>query len=332
MNTPRALESDLIDFLLATPRVCSATEAQRVQPPSPRAPAHDALTRLLTRVEPDVTALWEEVRHLVVRSAGVLVIDDSTLDKPYARSIEAVGYHWSGKHHAVVKGINLISMVWTDGDRMYPCDYRVYDKADGLTKNDHARALLDTAQARGFEPKYVLFDSWYAGAENLKAIRDKGWKFLSRLKSNRKVRIDRAAAEAVSGAAIAPSGTVVWLPEFGEVKVFRIVAKDGVAEHWFTNDLGLTELARVGVAELGWQVEEYHRGIKQYCGIERCQCRTAKAQRNYIRASLRAFVRLEWHRYTTGVSWFEAKWDIIRAAVRAYLANPRINLPIQATA
>src|SRR5262249_54926955 len=36
-----------------------------------------------------------------------------------------------------------------------------------------------------------------------------------------------------------------------------------------------------------------------------------------IGLSIRAFVRLEWHRFTTGVRWFEAKMRIIRDAVRA---------------
>ena len=35
---------------------------------------------------------------------GILVVDDSTLDKPYARHIDLVTRHWSGKHHAVVRG------------------------------------------------------------------------------------------------------------------------------------------------------------------------------------------------------------------------------------
>ena len=28
--------------------------------------------------------------------------------------------HGSGKHHAVVEGINLITLLWTDGDRHVP--------------------------------------------------------------------------------------------------------------------------------------------------------------------------------------------------------------------
>jgi hypothetical protein len=48
--------------------------------------------------------------------------------------------------------------------------------------------------------------------------------------------------------------------------------------------------------------------------------------------SIRAFVRLEWHRFATGVSWFEAKMRIIRDVVRADLARPTITLPRPATA
>jgi hypothetical protein len=67
----------------------------------------------------------------------VLVIDDSTLDKPRAKPIGLVGYHWSAIRHAVVRGINLITAVWSDGDRLYPGDYRIYDNAgDAKTKND----------------------------------------------------------------------------------------------------------------------------------------------------------------------------------------------------
>jgi putative transposase len=74
-------------------------------------------------------------------------------------------------------------------------DYRIYDKArDGKTKNDHFRDLLDRAYARGFEPECVLFDSWYASLENLKAVRSYGWAWLTRLKRDRQVNPDGSGA------------------------------------------------------------------------------------------------------------------------------------------
>jgi putative transposase len=328
MTAPRCRPSDYIQFLLATPRAVSATEAARVQPDRPHRPAHDAFTRLLHRLEPDPATLWAEVAPLVAATDGVLVVDDSTLDKPYARHIELVTRHWSGKHHGVVRGINLITLVWTDGDRLYPCDYRVYDKAaDGKTKNDHFRDLLAAARDRGFQPRCVLFDGWYAGLENLKQVRGYGWTFLTRLKANRLANLDRGGNRPVGELPISATGTVVHLQGFGLVKVFRMVAPDGDTQHWATNDLGMGALTRLGYAEQSWAVEEYHRGLKQYCGVEKAQVRSGEAQRNHIGCAIRAFVRLEYHRFSTGVSWFEAKARIIRSAIRAYLAEPLYLLP-----
>ncbi len=159
MNGPRCTDTDYVDFLVATPRIVSCVEAARVQPRRAAAPAHDAFTRLLHRLEPDPAALWQDVAPLVERTRGVLIVDDSTLDKPYARKIDLVTRHWSGKHHAVVAGINLITLLWADGDRLIPVDYRIYDKPhDGITKNEHFLAMLLTARGRGFTPECVLFD------------------------------------------------------------------------------------------------------------------------------------------------------------------------------
>lgn len=332
MSVPKVFSRDYIDFLIATPKVCSGAEAARVQPAVPDPPAHDAFTRLLTRLEPDPDTLWTEAEPQVRRDDGVLVVDDSTLDKPYATAIALVSRHWSGKHHAVVRGINLVSLLWTDGDRHVPCDYRIYDKADGRTKNDHFADMIRGAFARGFQPRCVVFDGWYGSLGNLKLVRDCGWTWLTRLKSNRLVNKDREGTRAVKDTAVAAAGTEAWLPGFGRVKAFGIATPDGGTAYWATNDLGMTDLSRVQFAEFGWAIESYHRGLKQCTGVERCQCRSARAQRNHIGLALRAFLRFAAHCFATGISWVEAKTAIIRDAVRAYLARPRIGFPNQRTA
>ena len=97
------------------------------------------------------------------------------LDKFYATSMDLVQWQWSGCHGRVVKGISLTTLMWTDGDRHVPCDYRIYEKqADGKTKNDHCRDMLTAAAHRGFEPRCVAFDSWFSSLANLKHIRDLG--------------------------------------------------------------------------------------------------------------------------------------------------------------
>src|ERR1044071_624857 len=106
MNRPKVEPEGYIQFLIASPRQFTCTEAAAVQPAQPDPPAHDAFARLLTRLEPDPDALWQEARPQVRQGEGVWILDDSTLDKPYAKKIDLVRPHWSGKHHAVVAGIN----------------------------------------------------------------------------------------------------------------------------------------------------------------------------------------------------------------------------------
>lgn len=119
MNSPRSDADDHIPFLLAAQRVFTCTEAARRQPDGEQAPAHDSFTRLLQRQPSNTEPLWGEVKDRVRLDGGVLVVDDTTLDKPYARKMELATYHCSGKHRQVVVGINLLTLLWTDGEA--PC-------------------------------------------------------------------------------------------------------------------------------------------------------------------------------------------------------------------
>lgn len=172
MNLPKTDEVDYIQFLIAAQKSFTCCEASRCQI---GLIAHDSFVRLLSRQPTDTeqtsgfstVALWQEVEPPVNRRQGCLVIDDSTLDKPYARHIELVTRHWSGKHKAVVLGINLATLLWTNGDAALPCDCRLYGeevKADGepKTKNESFRGMITTAKERGFHPEMVCIDSWYS--------------------------------------------------------------------------------------------------------------------------------------------------------------------------
>jgi putative transposase len=265
---------------------------------------------------------------LVEREGGLLIVDDRVLDKPYAQHIELVSRQWSGKHHAVVQGIDLITLLWTDGERHIPCDYRIYDKLnDKLSKNDHFRAMLGQARARDLHPYCVGFDSWYSSLDNLKAVRESRWRWLTQFKSNWQVNPDGRGNRAIRDIEIAPEGSIVHLRGYGYIKVFRIVTTDGDIEYWASNDLRMEEASRQGLAKARWKIEQYHRGLKQHCGVERAQVRIARSQRNHIGLAIRAFLRLEVERLRGGGSWFESKQDIVREAVRAYLTKPTITMP-----
>jgi hypothetical protein len=255
LNPAKCDDLDYIHFLVASADVFTCTEAARCQPVG-ESSSHDAFTRLLQRQPPDTDALWNEVKDIVQPQKGVLVIDDTTLDKPYAKNMSLVYHQWSGKHHQIVNGINICTLLWTNGNAIIPVDFRIYDiDTDGKTKNDHFQDMLRKAKERGFHPRFVLFDSWYASIDNLKTIRKSGWHWLTRLKKNRLVNPDNTKNMQIQEIEIPLEGREVHLKAYGFIKVFRIVAKDGDIGYWATDVLEMDEAKREKMGGYSWKIE-----------------------------------------------------------------------------
>ncbi len=283
--------------------------------------AHDSVSRWLSTAKLTPKLLWQQSQILVDKQTGYLIIDDSILDKPYSQKMALVKKQYSGKHRGLVSGIGLVSLLWTDGHRMIPVDYRVYDPSrDGKSKNDHAREMLLEAAKRGFTPNYVLMDSWYTAIPNFKALDKLGWKWIGQLKSNRLVSVTQGEYVSVSDLDWTDTPVQrVWLKEYGFILVSKIVATNGDIAYLATNDMSLSEETLKTHFDYRWTIEAYHRGIKQCTGIERCSAVKERSQRNHILCSLLVFLRLEWQRIKTAVSWYEQKAMITRGAIALYL-------------
>jgi hypothetical protein len=94
-----------------------------------------------------------------------------------------------------------------------------------------------------------------------------------------------------------------------------------------TNRVMMTEAQRQVSGERAWLVEVYHRAVKQFSGIERGPFRLERSQRNHIGLALRAYARLAYQRWQQRWSIFHSKMEIVRAAVRHYMAHPLYCLP-----
>jgi putative transposase len=91
-NAPRCTEYDHINIMVAAKLVLCAVEAARSHPESEERPAHDAYTRLLQRLPPDSEALWVEVSGCIDLLKGLLLMDDTMLDNPYASQMMLVSH------------------------------------------------------------------------------------------------------------------------------------------------------------------------------------------------------------------------------------------------
>jgi hypothetical protein len=210
-----------------------------------------------------------------------------------------VGHFWSGQHHRTVKGINLITLYYTDScGRHQPVNFRVYDQVEGKTKNDYFQDMLTEVLAWGLEPAFVTGDSGYSCVSNLKRIKNHQLGLLFALESNRLVSVEKGTCVQVQQLDIPEDGLVVWLKNFGYVKVFRTPLKDQLRHYMSSlpNEDQLASFDRKAFAEQRdrhWQIEPYHRAIKQVCNIEHFQVRSKGAIKNHLFAAICGFVQLQ---------------------------------------
>ena len=213
-------------FLLAEPQSAGCVRLAEV---AGGAFAHDAANRFLNREAFSGKDLFEEARPLLALEGGTLSGDDTVLDKPYSREgkTELVGYFWSGKHGRAVKGVCLVTLLYTDPQGVcLPVNFRLVDKAEGKTKNELFREMVSEVLGWGLRPAVVSADSWYSGVENLKFLRKQGLGFLIGLEKNRIVSQREHEYVPVEALELPACGKVVHLRKFGFVTVFRTLDKN----------------------------------------------------------------------------------------------------------
>ena len=299
--------------------------------------SHDVITDYLGRERLTSRSLWELVRNLISDGPeAFLIVDDSVQDKRYSRFIELVKHQYSGAEHGLVRGIGVVNLVHSCGlaGDFWPLDFRIYaPDADGKTKNDHFREMLVRAVGdKGLQAKTILFDSWYAAADNLKLIHRLNLVFFTTLKENRLVSLSKEDGYIhLDQIEWTPErlqdGVLVKLKEVPfKVRLFKLVATNGDIDWVITNcpDETLTAQVAQDANDVRWQVEELHRGLKQLTGSEKCQCRKARSQRNHLACCYQARLSLKVKAKQTGKTLYQVKTDLLHHYLRAELRNPRV--------
>jgi hypothetical protein len=203
----------------------------------------------------------------MVREGGYLILDDTSWAR-WAAPSEAVSWVWSSTHVRVLRGHQVVLLVWTDGRMRVPLGMRLWRRG-GDSKVELAAQLLREAERRGIKPKYVLFDSWYAGAALLHLLENLGWKYVARLKSNRYFE----------GATVRAR----WPHRFGravgrlrQVNHEVCVVKDG-RRFFVTNDTELSSVELKRHYRTRQQIEEVFRLLKQEFGWGGASAQKARA-------------------------------------------------------
>jgi hypothetical protein len=284
--------------------------------------SHDCLTRMLHGDWSGQTLFDLALRLLFVVAGGYLILDDTVVEKPYARLLGEAAWVWSNKQQKVVFGVSMVLLVWTDGDIRIPVGYRVWHKG-GPSKVDLALELLSHARNRlKCKPQFVLFDSWYPAKRLLKRLKDYGWYFVCQLKKSR----------TFEGVALHAYRSHPYWHAIGHLSGgLKVLVVRHRRKYYVTNRLMLTAKEVRALYRKRQAVEEVIRVLKSQLSLEGCQLgyrrRGAdpaqprpRAQAHHIALCLVAYLVVERERLDHGMSWRKFKRRLI-------LKGPQIALP-----
>jgi len=307
--------------------------------------SHDRINRYLRGEHLRPHRVWENVKdHIVGSENGYLIFDETVLDKRFSSQIQGVRSQYSGNAKAVIKGIGVVSCVYVNPEinRFGEIDYRMYDPdGDGKTKLQHTCEMLSQAHFRRQLPfRGVFMDTWYATKWIMRVIERMGKVYYCPLKCNRLLtesdhpktyqRVDTLAWTADEE----QTGKRIHLRDFPRghhVNLFRLLRSTPRSEpdvdFIVTNDrTPLTTQVVQETNDLRWKVEEFHRETKQLTGIEACQCRMARIQRNHIGCAIVVWNRLKELANTAETTIYQLKHGLFDQYLIQELRYPTLKM------
>ena len=238
--------------------------------------SHDQLTRELAK-EVVYTAILTPLEALP--KAGELSVDDTVVAKPHANDIEGLEYTYSSSDDKVLLGLSVFLAVWRAGGKLYLVQVVLPGER---SKHELFQELLKQLKAAGCEPKAVYFDNWYAASDTLNLIHRLKWVYVTRIKCNRVFEGAQVRKHKFFGAS-ALIGRLkgvkhkVQIVKHGD----RFLATNGLVPH--------TSQSLARQYQKRWVIETVFRALKSVLHLEKCACRTLRAQFNHLLAAIQAF-------------------------------------------
>ncbi|MEM7726912.1 MAG: transposase [Cyanobacteria bacterium P01_A01_bin.45] len=305
--------------------------------------SHDKINYYLKNEKLTPRLLWDNVKDLIlVDEDAYIIFDDTVLDKRFSSEMEIVRRQYSGNEHGVVKGIGIVNCIYVNPKTLqfWVIDYRIFDpENDGLTKVDHVKNMLvSLVYQRNLPFETVLMDTWYAVNKLMLYIDSLDKIYYCPLKSNRLVddsfgkekyknikNLEWDDEDLEDGKILKVKG----FPGNKKVKLFRVIVSTDRTDYVATNDLSQSSAdVAQQVCKIRWKVEEFHREIKQLTGIESCQCRKARLQRNHIACAMLVWLRLKNLAYKIGQTVYQIKHNLLSNYLIEQLKRPEVAMSI----
>jgi hypothetical protein len=302
---------------------------------------HDTINRYLRNDKLTPTLIWEHTKEKINYSKnGYIVFDDSVLNKGHSEKIESVRWQYSGNAHGVIRGIGLVNCIYVnpETEEYWSIDYRIFDpECDGKSKMDHVADMINNAfYSKEIPFSTVLMDSWYASNKMMLTIHNLGKKFYCPVKKN------RVARNFNSTEYYKPIPELVWtdeelnngkpirlkgMPRDFAMKMYQVPISTNRTDYVVTNDTSQICTDDVQkVCAMRWYIEQFHREIKQLTGVEKCQCRKRRIQRNHIACSILVWTRLKKLAMDAGTTMYQLKHNLLKEYLIQELKSPRLQM------
>lgn len=116
-------------------------------------------------------------------------------------------------------------------------------------------------------------------------------------------------------------------PKDYKVKLFRVAVSSNRTEWIVTNDLSRDSAHETQeVRGVRWKIEEFHREAEQLTGIEGCQCRASRIQRNHIGCAMLVWSRLKHLAYQSGQTIYRIKRGLLHDYLVQQLKTPSVEM------
>lgn len=319
--------------------------------------SHDQISRMLGSEKLTSKTWWQLIKPQVrqmEREDGVLIIDDSIVEKPYTDENEIICWHYDHAKGNTVKGINFMTALYEAQGIALPVAFELVAKTESnmdektgkerrkslMTKNERYRQLLQTACDNRILFRYVLNDLWFASAENMCFVKlDLDKEFIMGLKSNRKGALSPAAKangryQRIDQLDI-PEGTTLIIYLEGVPFPLQLIRQVFINEdgstgvrYLVTSDLTLNADQIITIYQRRWKVEEYHRSLKQNAALAQSPTRTEMTQTNHFVAALWSFVKMELLKVRTKKNHYQLKSQLYLSALQQAFHELRLLQPV----
>lgn len=269
--------------LLSVAETATATALARIK----KGTSHDGFTRLLHRETLDWQTLLSSIVASIVGtlSTGYLIIDDTVIDKTFARAIEGIAWVFSSKENRSILGLSVVVICWSNEIVTVPLGLKIWKKESKKSKVDLAIDLLRSVRKFPlFSPQYVAFDSWYAAHELLQVIEGYGWTWVTQLKRNRKL----------NGVQVRALHQHPYWMEVGTLTHgHRVLVVRHGKKFFATNALVWGKKQLLATYRTRWSIETMFRILHNQLGVNDCQARSLQAQTTHLYLCCMAYVALE---------------------------------------